>query len=155
MSEDVPGEQVRRAICQFLKRERRVDTIWINEPESVAAWAAAEGFVQFYTLPMVHVDLTGCEDLEAYISRLPKKRRRNARQERTRFDSAGAVIEPWEGPLGDSHPRLDELLACLRAMLPTASWPFPTMTCSPAPQRSRGRNKRSWWPSLTDAPSDS
>ena len=111
----VPGDEIRRAICQFLKRERRVDTIWINEPESAADWAAREGFVQFYNLPIVHVDLAGCEDLESYFARLSKKRRRNARQERERFESAGARVETWVGPLGDAHPRLDELLSCLRA----------------------------------------
>ena len=125
----VSGDAVRRSMCQSLKREPRVDTIWINEPESAAAWAAAEGFLQFYTLPMVHIDLSGCEDGEGYLAGLSKKRRRNLRQERMRFESAGAVIEQLEGPLGQSHPRLGELLACLRAMLPTANWPCPTTTC--------------------------
>ncbi len=89
--------------------------MWIAEPSDEAAWAAADGFDQFQTLPIVHVELEGCASADDYLATLSKKRRRNLRHERETFANAGATIERHEGPLGDRAALVDELVACLRA----------------------------------------
>ncbi|MEM9352275.1 MAG: GNAT family N-acetyltransferase [Planctomycetota bacterium] len=111
--EGVDREGVKRAVAAFLKKQRRTDTVWITEPEGESAWAEEAGFDRFRTLPMVHVDVTGCGSLDDYTARLSKKRRRNCRTERERFESAGATIEFVEGPFdGDVA---EEMLGCLAA----------------------------------------
>ena len=106
---------VKRAITAFLKAQRKVDSIWIAEPPEEAAWAASEGFCQFQTLPMVHVELPVGGSLEDYVATLSKKRRRNFRHEREVFTAKGATIETHLGPLESNRPLVDELLACLEA----------------------------------------
>jgi predicted N-acyltransferase len=106
---------VKRTISTFLKSQRKVDSVWIAEPPDEAAWAAGEGYAQFHTLPMVHVDVAGCASLEAYAAQLDKKRRRNFRHERAAFAAAGATIETHAGPLAANRALLEQLLACLAA----------------------------------------
>jgi hypothetical protein len=115
VAEDVDRDELRRAVSAFLKSQRKVDTVWISEPPSEAAWAAGEGYAQFHTLPMVHVHFDGCTSLEVYATKLSKKRRRNFRHERETFAKAGATIETHEGPLSARPELLDALLNCLRA----------------------------------------
>jgi hypothetical protein len=112
---DVDRSAVKRAIARFLKSQRKVDSVWIAEPPEEAAWAAREGFCQFQTLPMVHVELPAGGTLEDYAATLSKKRRRNFRHERDAFAAAGATIETHRGPLENHRPLVDELLACLGA----------------------------------------
>ena len=111
----VDRSAVKRAIAGFLKSQRKVDSVWIAEPPEEAAWAASEGFCQFQTLPMVHVELPGGGTLEDYAATLSKKRRRNFRHERDAFAAAGATIETHRGPLENKRALVDELLACLGA----------------------------------------
>jgi predicted N-acyltransferase len=111
----VDRTEVKRAIAGFLKAQRKVDSVWMSEPPEEAAWAAREGFCQFQTLPMVHVELPGGGSLEEYAAALSKKRRRNFRHEREAFAAAGATIETHRGPLESHGALVDELLACLRA----------------------------------------
>jgi hypothetical protein len=104
---------VKQAISSALKAQKKVDTVWISEPVGEADWAAGQGYAQFHTLPMVHVDLVGCKSLEDYASRLSKKRRRNFRHERETFASAGATIETHHGPLAGHTELLSALRGCL------------------------------------------
>jgi hypothetical protein len=105
----------KRAICQFLKSQRRVDSVWIAEPPHEAGWTASEGFCQFQTLPMVHVELAGCVTLDDYAATLSKKRRRNFRHERDLFAAGGGAIEVHRGPLEANGALVSELLSCLQA----------------------------------------
>jgi predicted N-acyltransferase len=111
----VDRSAVKRAIAGFLKSQRKVDSVWIAEPPLEAEWATSEGFCQFQTLPMVHVELPGRGTLESYTATLSKKRRRNFRHEREAFAAAGATIETHRGPLEANRTLCDELLACLKA----------------------------------------
>jgi hypothetical protein len=106
---------IKHTISAFLKSQRRVDSIWIAEPPEEAGWAADEGYRQFQTLPMVHVELDGLQTLDDYAAALSKKRRRNFRHERDVFSAAGATIETHAGPFGDDAALTGELLACLAA----------------------------------------
>ncbi len=112
---DANRSAVKMAISKFLKAQRRVDSVWIAEPPAEASWAAREGYYQFQTLPMVHVELGGCTSLDDYAASLSKKRRRNFRHERDAFAAAGATIERHEGPLVDRADLVEQMLACLRA----------------------------------------
>ena len=111
----VDRSTAKRALSDFLKSQRKVDTVWISEPPEEAAWAADQGYVQFHTLPMVQVDVGDCRSLDDYAARLSKKRRRNFRHDRDTFAAAGATIETHRGPLADSPQLLEQLLACLAA----------------------------------------
>jgi hypothetical protein len=112
---DVDRLAVKRAVSDFLKAQRKVDTVWISEPPGDAAWAADQGYVQFHTLPMVHVPLDGCRSLDDYVAGLSKKRRRNFRHERETFAAGGATIETHRGPLASQPELLAGLLDCLAA----------------------------------------
>ncbi|MEM9659791.1 MAG: GNAT family N-acetyltransferase, partial [Planctomycetota bacterium] len=117
---------VKQAVSDFLKSQRRIDTVWISEPLGEAAWAREQGYDQLLSLPMVHVELDGCQTLDEYAARLSKKRRRNFRHDREQFAAAGAVVERHEGPLNPDQAPTDseraarkkllaELLKCLAA----------------------------------------
>jgi hypothetical protein len=112
---DADRPAVKRAVSDFLKSQRKVDTVWISEPADDAAWTADQGYVQFHTLPMVQTPLEGCRSLEDYVARLSKKRRRNFRHEREAFAAGGATIETHRGPLAGQPVLLEGLLACLAA----------------------------------------
>jgi hypothetical protein len=114
-AEGIARHEVKRAISAFLKSQKKVDTVWISEPPSEAEWAAGEGYTQFHTLPMVHVNFAGCASLDDYAAALSKKRRRNFRHERETFAAAGATIEIHHGPLGEKRELLEKLLNCLAA----------------------------------------
>ncbi|HYO25664.1 MAG TPA: GNAT family N-acetyltransferase [Lacipirellulaceae bacterium] len=111
----VDRPEVKRAISNFLKRQRRVDTIWISEPPEEATWAATERYAQFHTLPMVQVVVEGCTKLDDYLATLSRNRRRNFRRERETFAKAGGVIDLWEGVIGDNPALHREVMACLEA----------------------------------------
>jgi hypothetical protein len=110
---DRPG--VKRAISDFLKSQRKVDTIWISEPPDEAEWAATEKYAQFHTLPMVQVVVEGCDSLDKYLATLSRNRRRNFRRERDLFAKAGASIDQFEGVIGDNPPLHRDIMSCLEA----------------------------------------
>jgi len=114
-SEGVDRNQVKRTFCNWLKKQRGTESIWITEPEEEAAWAGDQGFEQFYTLPIAQIKLDGIQSLKEYVAGLSKKRRSNYRRDRERFASAGATIETHEGPLFDKPELAKKLVACLRA----------------------------------------
>jgi hypothetical protein len=105
--------EVRRAIVGGLQAMRGVDAVWITEPAASTGWGAAAGFLQFATLPMVHVATGGCANWQEFVARQPKKRRRNLRAEHDRFAAAGGSIEVHQGPLDAQGVLTAELLACL------------------------------------------
>jgi hypothetical protein len=110
---------VKREISDFLKRQKKVDTIWISEPPEEAEWAVdqnnAQNYSQFHTLPMVQVVLEGCDSLEQYLATLSRNSRRNFKRERDVFTKAGGVIEVWEGVIGDNPKLHAQVMACLEA----------------------------------------
>ena len=110
---------VKREISDFLKKQKKVDTIWISEPPDEAAWATernnAQNYSQFHTLPMVQVVLEGCESLEQYLATLSRNSRRNFKREREVFAKAGGVIDVWEGVIGENPKLHAQVLACLEA----------------------------------------
>ncbi len=106
---------VKRAISNFLKSQKKVDTVWISEPPEEAEWAAGEKYAQFHTLPMVQVPVEGCASLDQYLASLSRNRRRNFKRERDLFAKAGATIEIWRGVVRDNPPLLDDVIACLAA----------------------------------------
>jgi hypothetical protein len=114
-ADDVDRIELKGAVSDFLKSQRKVDTVWISEPLPECDWAVAEGYTQFHTLPMVHIDFGGCASLDDYAATLTKKRRRNLRHERETFAQAGATIERHEGPVGQNRGLLEQLLKCLAA----------------------------------------
>ena len=100
-------------VSDLLKSERGVDSVWFTEPEYESAWAADEGYDQFFVLPMAQIETEGFADFDAYLASLSKKRRRNYRHERATFESASAEFEVHADGLSDSL--IEELLTCLRA----------------------------------------
>jgi hypothetical protein len=48
---------IRQQLCNFLLRERKVDTIWIAEPEDEAWHCSSGGWDQFLTLSIAQIDL--------------------------------------------------------------------------------------------------
>lgn len=109
---------VKREICAFLKKQKRVDTIWISEPPDEAAWAdqnSGQNFSQFHTLPMVQVVLEGCDSLDQYLATLSRNSRRNFKRERDVFAKAGGVIDVWEGVIGDNPKLHAQVMSCLEA----------------------------------------
>lgn len=110
--DDMPS--IRLELCQFLKAQPRVDSIWITEPEDTAQWAASAGFHQFYTLPMVHVQTASHDNFGSYLASLSKKRRRNVRHAQNQFAEAKGIISTHEGPLQDNCELIRGLLDCLQ-----------------------------------------
>ena len=108
---ELDRDRLKREVVAFAKKLKRVDTLWITEPEPECRWAATEGFQQFYTLPMAHIDIGESTSFQQYVASLSKKRRRNLKGERETFESANGQIDIHEGPLAE--PLLGELLACL------------------------------------------
>jgi hypothetical protein len=106
---------VKRAISDFLKAQRKVDTIWISEPPEEAEWAATEKYAQFHTLPMVQVVVEGCGSLNDYLATVSRNHRRNFRRERELFAKAGARVEVYEGLIGDNPAIHHAVMACLKA----------------------------------------
>ncbi|MBA3482966.1 MAG: GNAT family N-acetyltransferase [Pirellulales bacterium] len=107
------GKAIKRAISSFLKKQKKVDTIWISEPPDEAPWAASEKYHQFHTLPMVQVVVEGCKTLDDYLATLNRNRRRNFRRERDLFTKAGGTIERYEGVVADNPPLHDSIMKCL------------------------------------------
>ncbi|MCA9235283.1 MAG: GNAT family N-acetyltransferase [Planctomycetales bacterium] len=105
----------KRAIADFLCRQKKIDTVWISERPDEAAWAAADKWDQFSTLPMTSIDLSGIATFDDYLAGLSKKRRRNYRHESQVFADAGAVVEIVEGPLVDRPQLVAELTHLLAA----------------------------------------
>ena len=99
LGDDTTRAVVRKKVVDFLKRQKRVDTVWISEPASEASWAPAEEFLCSYILPMVRIELSGIGNLDEYLASLSKKRRRNFRSQRRSFEGSGATIDVAEGPL--------------------------------------------------------
>jgi hypothetical protein len=110
---------VKREISDFLKKQKKVDTIWISEPPDEAEWAAdqnnTQNYSQFHTLPMVQVVLEGCDSLEQYLATLSRNSRRNFKREREVFAKAGGVIDVWEGVIGDNPQLHAQVMSCLEA----------------------------------------
>jgi hypothetical protein len=110
---------VKREISDFLKKQKKVDTLWISEPPDEAAWAVddnnAQNYSQFHTLPMVQVVLEGYESLEHYLATLSRNSRRNFKREREVFAKAGGVIDVWEGVIGDNPNLHAQVMSCLEA----------------------------------------
>jgi len=106
---------VKREISDFLKRQKKVDTVWISEPPEEAAWAADQNYVQFHTLPMVQVVTEGCNTLDDYLATLSRNSRRNFRRERDVFAKAGAAIDRYEGVIGNNPKLHQQVMACLEA----------------------------------------
>lgn len=111
----VDAKAVKRAISGFLKKQKKVDTIWISEPPEEAEWAASEKYHQFHTLPMVQVVVEGCGSLDQYVATLSKNRRRNFRRERDLFTKAGGTILEYRGVIGDNPALHQQVMACLGA----------------------------------------
>jgi hypothetical protein len=112
---DVDRPAVKRAMSDFLKAQKKVDTIWISEPPEEAAWAADQRYAQFHTLPMVQVVTDGCATLDQYLATLSRNRRRNFKREKDVFAKAGGVIDVTEGVIGDNPPLHREVMSCLAA----------------------------------------
>jgi hypothetical protein len=104
---------VKRAISNFLKAQKKVDTIWISEPAEEAEWAASEKYHQFHTLPMVQVVVNGCATLDDYLATLNRNRRRNFKRERELFAKAGGTIQEYRGVIGDNPELHGQVMACL------------------------------------------
>ncbi len=128
----VDRDAVKREISAFLKKQKKVDTIWISEPPEDAAWAADQGYAQFHTLPMVQVVLEGCDTLDQYLATLSRNRRRNFRRERDTFTKAGATIDVYEGIIGDNPELHAAVMACLDASAAHSQFTVPyndVLTC--------------------------
>ncbi|HEX6963733.1 MAG TPA: peptidogalycan biosysnthesis protein [Lacipirellula sp.] len=106
---------VKRAISAFLKKQKKVDTIWISEPPEEAEWAASEKYHQFHTLPMVQVVVEGCTSLDDYLATLNRNRRRNFRRERELFANCGGAIQEYRGVIGDNPELHKQVMACLHS----------------------------------------
>jgi len=106
---------VKRAMSDFFKAQRKVDTIWISEPPDEAEWAASEKYAQFHTLPMVQVVVQGCGSLDQYLATVSRNHRRNFRRERELFAKSAARIEIYEGVIGDNPTVHRAIMACLEA----------------------------------------
>ncbi len=83
---------LRSAVLGHLVAEaKEVDTIIVNEPwAGIGPQGGFEGFLQ---LPLVTASVAGHRNFEDYLKALPKKRRRNAQQERKLFADAGGTME--------------------------------------------------------------
>jgi hypothetical protein len=112
-AEGVDRPAVKRAISNFLKAQKKVDTIWISEPPEEAEWAAGEKYHQFHTLPMVQVVVEGCATLDDYLATLNRNRRRNFKRERELFAKAGGTIQEYRGVIGDNPELHKQVMACL------------------------------------------
>jgi hypothetical protein len=112
-AEGVDRVAVKRSISNFLKAQKKVDTIWISEPPEEAEWAASEKYHQFHTLPMVQVGVTGCATLDDYLATLNRNRRRNFRRERELFTKAGGMVQEYRGVIGDNPELHKQVMACL------------------------------------------
>lgn len=113
-----PGEdhsEIRQQLCNFLLRERKVDTVWISEPEDEAWLCSGGGWDQFLTLPIARIGLDKICSFDEYLAGLSQKRRRNYRKENQAFIAAGAKIECVEGPLSRDSKLLRSLTKFLRA----------------------------------------
>lgn len=131
--------QVKLAASKFLKSQKKVDTVWITEPAADADWASREGYAQFHSLPMTHLVLDGCANLEAYLKTLSRNRRRNFKRERDTFTAAGAVIRHHTAPL-DADPRvMDGLLACLGSSATNSQFTVPYNDVLAAPASFRAQ----------------
>jgi hypothetical protein len=106
---------VKRAMSDFFKAQKKVDTIWISEPPEEVEWAATEKYAQFHTLPMVQVVVEGCKSLDEYLATVSRNHRRNFRRERDLFTKAGARIEIYEGVIGDNPKLHAQVMSCLDA----------------------------------------
>ena len=102
------------ALANFLRKQKKIDTVWISEPPEEAAWAAGT-FDQFHTLPMVVIDLRGAGDFQGYLAGLSKKRRRNYRHEADAFAAGKGTIEVVAEPPAGQRDLAGQLVACLRA----------------------------------------
>jgi hypothetical protein len=114
-AEGVDRVAVKQAISDFLKFQKKVDTIWISEPPEEAEWAASEKYHQFHTLPMVQVVVKGCATLDDYLATLNRHRRRNFRRERELFASAAGTIKEYRGVIGDNPELHKQVMACLHS----------------------------------------
>lgn len=100
------GPAVRAAVIGHLQSQPDIDTLCVSEPWA-GNGAGEPGFTAFLNLPLAVIDLAGCASFDAYLERLSRKRRKNARQERKLFADAGARIEAVHPPYPD---RLVDLL---------------------------------------------
>ena len=96
---------VRDAVIAHLKEQRDIDNIVISEPAGDAGWHWRAGFRPFLQLPLVSVDVEGCETFNDYLARIGNKRRRNARKERQLFTDSGASINLYAPPLSEDLAR--------------------------------------------------
>lgn len=123
----------KRAISDFLKQQKKVDTIWISEPPDEAQWAADQNYAQFHTLPMVQVIVENCQTLDDYLATLSRNSRRNFRRERDVFAKAGAKIEVYEGVIGDNPPLHQQVMACLETSAANSKFTVPYNDVMTAP----------------------
>jgi len=100
--EDADQHSVKASVSEFLKSQKDVDSVWITEPETDATFVSYEEYDSFPILPMVHVRTAGFDTMEEYVGSLSQKRRRNYRQEREAFRTAGATVEVVNSPLNVS-----------------------------------------------------
>jgi hypothetical protein len=71
-----PGEDhraIRQQLCDFLLRQRKVDTIWIGEPEDEASQLPGRGWDQFFTLPIAQIGLDKISSFDEYLDGLSQK----------------------------------------------------------------------------------
>jgi len=102
---------VRESIVAHLQGCRDVDNIFISEPAGDPNWAQSKGFKTFLQLPIVHVKLNGCRNLDNYLKKLSQKRRRNFRNEQKLFKKKGGSMQVVKPP--HSQELLDELHSLL------------------------------------------
>lgn len=108
---EIDPNRLKREVVEFAKGLKGVDMLWITEPEEDCQWAAGEGFHQFYTLPMAHIEIGESTSFQEYAATVSRNRRRNFKIERKTFEEAGGQIDMQEAPL--QEPLLGEVLKCL------------------------------------------
>ena len=135
----VDRQAFKLAVSDFLKSQKKVDTVWITEPVADADWAGSQGYAQFHSLPMTHLVLEGCANLDAYLKTLSRNRRRNFKRERDTFTSAGAVIKQHAAPLDADPQVMDGILACSGSSAVNSQFtvPYNDVLASPASFRAQ------------------